>query len=109
MYTNDLLWDADPGVCCAAFQLGACAHTESFDEHDEDPTPAQDVCGNCGYNVPHHAFGCVADPAGKAETFCPAHAPSGRALASDDLRLRCSTCGVNGYHVKRFASADEPF
>lgn len=23
------LWDADPGVCCAAFQLGACCHTEA--------------------------------------------------------------------------------
>jgi hypothetical protein len=23
-----LLWDATPGVCCAAFQLGACQHTE---------------------------------------------------------------------------------
>ena len=23
------LWDADPDVCCAAFQLGACAHTEA--------------------------------------------------------------------------------
>lgn len=23
------LWDATPGVCCAAFQLGACVHTES--------------------------------------------------------------------------------
>jgi hypothetical protein len=22
------LWDADPDVCCAAFQLGACEHTE---------------------------------------------------------------------------------
>jgi hypothetical protein len=32
------LWDADPDVCCAAFQLGACAHTESYvdDQHDED-------------------------------------------------------------------------
>lgn len=28
------LWDADPDVCCAAFQLGACAHTEAFDEHE---------------------------------------------------------------------------
>lgn len=28
------LWDADPDVCCAAFQLGACAHTEAFDEAD---------------------------------------------------------------------------
>jgi hypothetical protein len=25
------LWDADPDVCCAAFQLGACVHTEVFD------------------------------------------------------------------------------
>ena len=22
------LWDASPDVCCAAFQLGACLHTE---------------------------------------------------------------------------------
>lgn len=27
------LWDATPGVCCAAFQLGACLHTEG-DEDD---------------------------------------------------------------------------
>lgn len=31
------LWDADPDVCCAAFQLGACAHTESFDYEDDSP------------------------------------------------------------------------
>lgn len=31
-----LLWDADPEVCCAAFQLGACVHTEGyFPEADE--------------------------------------------------------------------------
>lgn len=24
------LWDADPDVCCAAFQLGACEHTEGL-------------------------------------------------------------------------------
>jgi hypothetical protein len=29
------LWDADPDVCCAAFQLGACEHTEAFDPEDE--------------------------------------------------------------------------
>lgn len=23
------LWDANPDVCCAAFQLGACPHTEA--------------------------------------------------------------------------------
>ncbi len=25
------LWDADPDVCCAAYQLGACEHTEAWD------------------------------------------------------------------------------
>ena len=30
------LWDAAPDVCCAAFQLGACAHTEAWDEDDLD-------------------------------------------------------------------------
>lgn len=28
---GDRLWTADPDVCCAAFQLGACPHTEAFD------------------------------------------------------------------------------
>lgn len=28
------LWDADPDVCCAAFQLGACEHTEALNEDD---------------------------------------------------------------------------
>jgi hypothetical protein len=26
---NDNLYDADPNVCCSAFQLGACSHTEA--------------------------------------------------------------------------------
>ena len=34
------LWDATPGVCCAAFQLGACSHTEAYQDdlyaYDED-------------------------------------------------------------------------
>lgn len=30
------LWDATPGVCCAAYQLGACPHTEGFDPYDAD-------------------------------------------------------------------------
>lgn len=36
------LWDADPDVCCAAFQLGACPHTENFDPDEAfgDPEPA---------------------------------------------------------------------
>ena len=28
------LWDADPDVCCAAFQLGAREHTETLNEDD---------------------------------------------------------------------------
>lgn len=30
------LWDATPGVCCAAFQTGACNHTEAYDDADYD-------------------------------------------------------------------------
>lgn len=37
---SDRLWDANPDVCCAAFQLGACQHTEAasygFDEIHAD-------------------------------------------------------------------------
>lgn len=37
------LWDADPEVCCAAFQLGACSHTEAGqpDGYDVEPSPTQ--------------------------------------------------------------------
>lgn len=37
-FGGPLLWDADPEVCCAAFQLGACVHTEGaeFGGWDED-------------------------------------------------------------------------
>lgn len=31
----DRLWDASPDVCCPAFQLGACAHTEDYDQDDD--------------------------------------------------------------------------
>lgn len=34
------LWDADPEVCCAAFQLGACIHTEG-DYPEADWTPEE--------------------------------------------------------------------
>lgn len=30
------LWDAGEGVCCAAFQLGACSHTEGAQYEYED-------------------------------------------------------------------------
>lgn len=29
--SGPVLWDATPGVCCAAYQLGACDHTEAWD------------------------------------------------------------------------------
>lgn len=28
-YSGPILWDADPDVCCPAFQTGACPHTEA--------------------------------------------------------------------------------
>lgn len=30
------LWDVGEGVCCAAFQLGACPHTEVLYEDDDE-------------------------------------------------------------------------
>lgn len=32
---QEALWDAGEGVCCAAFQLGACVHTESYEQEGE--------------------------------------------------------------------------
>ena len=29
--SGPVLWDATPGVCCAAYHLGACDHTEAWD------------------------------------------------------------------------------
>lgn len=45
-----VLWDADPTVCCAAYQLGACVHTETDPwgdpadppEYTPDDAPADD-------------------------------------------------------------------
>lgn len=39
------LWDADPDVCCAYFQLGACSHTEAADL-DYEMADAGDVYGD---------------------------------------------------------------
>ena len=37
-----ILWDADPAVCCAAFQLGACPHTEGgFDQWEDEAADEQ--------------------------------------------------------------------
>jgi hypothetical protein len=41
------LWDATPGVCCAAFQLGACAHTEAFDPENERCGCQLSNCPSC--------------------------------------------------------------
>lgn len=54
------LWDAGEGVCCAAFQLGACAHTEGGEGgYDSDPltdqTPAQLDAEAATYGVPDDA------------------------------------------------------
>jgi hypothetical protein len=44
-FRGPLLWDADPDVCCAAFQLGACQHTEAY--HYEDVGCS--LCGTLGH------------------------------------------------------------
>ena len=36
------LWDADPDVCCAAFQLGACPHTEADYDYEDMATLGAD-------------------------------------------------------------------
>jgi ribosomal protein L37E len=66
---------------------------------DMNPT----TCAACGYNLPFHGPGCAENPTSNARAFCPAHAPHVAAIPSDDQRLTCTTCGANGYHVKRFA------
>ena len=33
--SGPILWDATPGVCCAAAQLGACAHSEVQEPEDD--------------------------------------------------------------------------
>lgn len=35
--SGPVLWDATPGVCCAAYQLGCCDHTEAqvFEDYAE--------------------------------------------------------------------------
>lgn len=35
-FGRERIWDADPDVCCAYFQLGACVHTEGY--RDDEPT-----------------------------------------------------------------------
>jgi hypothetical protein len=37
------LWDAGEGVCCSAFQLGACAHTEAVEIEDNEDEQLADV------------------------------------------------------------------
>ncbi len=38
------LWDAGEGVCCAAYQLGACQHTENAAQDAQDALDAQVPC-----------------------------------------------------------------
>lgn len=64
------LWDAGEGVCCAAFQLGACSHTEDFDpdeafagsdpswdEFEAESLAAMAAAGYAGANIRKTADG----------------------------------------------------
>lgn len=71
-YDGPRLWDATPGVCCAAFQLGACPHTENGDEGwDDDYEPAEPL--PC-----ERAAGCTGDVVGVFDQalYCAAHRPT---------------------------------
>lgn len=45
------LWDATPGVCCAYYQLGACAHTEGDMDPEQDEQDEQDDEGHVVANA----------------------------------------------------------
>lgn len=57
------LWDAGEGVCCAAYQLGACSHTEAepdvrqCERCDADIYPMSDGSWSSGYGS-HLATTC---------------------------------------------------
>lgn len=86
MTYEPILWDADPDVCCAAFQLGACSHTEgaAYDYQDTmDTTP---------------------EPARITLFICRDHAPMGiDPLPYDDGRPTCCVCGKANYAVKPYS------
>ncbi len=64
-------------------------------------TSTRNVCDKCEYNLPAHGFGCPDAP--RALPYCPDHAGDrARGRGSDDMRLTCTTCGVNGQHVSYY-------
>jgi len=48
---SPVLWDATPGACCAAYQLGACSHTEA---HAYDAQVAADLADRTPAEVAAH-------------------------------------------------------
>jgi 8-oxo-dGTP pyrophosphatase MutT (NUDIX family)/mRNA-degrading endonuclease RelE of RelBE toxin-antitoxin system len=59
---------------------------------------AREVCDECGYNLPHHGWGCSKAP--RQIALCPAHR-GGREFGrgSDDMKLTCAVCGEHGQNV----------
>lgn len=69
---DGLLWDAGD-VCCAAFQLGACEHTESYDEYDD--VGRVDTCpDHCGEHLVVRSYASAgSDPYDVSVLTCGCH------------------------------------
>lgn len=65
------LWDADPDVCCAAAQLGACVHSEAWTEWDE----ADAVAATFAHDVAHPIETVMAAARRMAERLTDAKEP----------------------------------
>lgn len=80
------LWDAGVGVCCAAFQLGACEHTEAIADADQfgqdDHGPGCDGPLNCTCSDQAPAMGC--DEFDHPSTCPLCHKPLGSSDLFDD-------------------------
>lgn len=85
-----LLWDADPDVCCAAFQLGACQHTEGYCDDQHEDEDMSDTA-------------TTADADRETVFCCPKHAPMAiDAQPYDDGKPVCCVCGTSNYAVKPY-------
>lgn len=96
------LWDADPDVCCAAFQLGACAHTEAPTDDDiiADLIASAELDGR-------RAF------AAGARRVCPIAPDPGRQVGAADGWVEQVEAWYAGWDAANLAApvelTDEPF
>jgi len=95
-------WDADPDVCCAAFQLGACVHTETLTEDE-----IADLIVDSAEFDGRAAF------ARGERRVCPIAPASGRVVGADDGWVEQVRAWYRGWDDANLAApvelVDEPF